>query len=325
MESPATLFLRVLVRGRLPLALWTIVAFVASYGIVSWRMTYSAEAVLRPQSPNNGNARLSGIAASFGVSLSNVAVGDPLRFQASVLGSRGVLEPVVLAQYTVAKAPGSADSVRATFLDLYNIKASSSEDRTLRGIERLQLLTWVQVDPNTGLINLRVTSRWPELSLALSDKLIDGLNTSNRLRQQAAAEAEARFAGDRLTIERAALDTAEAAQEQFLRENREYRNSPALALQFGRLQRRIDLAQQVVVSLAQSYEQARIDAARDTPFITIIDRPEGSLKRASHPARDGVVWALAAFSVVFLVLLARDAAERGHPFARILSAATSSR
>lgn len=309
-ESAALRILRILVRGWRPIALWMAAAFVASFAIVRWQMTYSAEAVLRPQSNSQGNSRISGLAATFGVSLSNVVIGDPLRFQASVLESRGVLDPIVLAQYTVAKAAGSPDSIHGTLLDLYDVKGHSPEDRTLRGVERLKLLTWVQVDAATGLINLRVTTRWPELSLAITRKLIEGLNNSNRIRQQAAAEAEARFAADRLTVERAALDSAEAEQEVFLRENREYRNSPALSLQFARLQRKVDLAQQVVVSLAQSYEQSRIDAARDTPFITIIDSPDGSVKQAGHPVRDGVVWALVAFGVVFLVLLARDAAQR---------------
>lgn len=309
-ESAILRLLGILVRGRRPLVLWTVVAFVAGFVVVRSRMTYSAETVLRPQSQSQGNSRISGLAATFGVSLANVAIGDPLRFQASVLESRGVLDPIVLAQYTVAKSAGSSDSVHGTFLDLYDVKGHSPDERTLRGVERLKTLIWVQVDAATGLINLRVTTRWPEMSLALSEKLINGLNNSNRVRQQAAAEAEARFSGDRLAVERSALDSAEGEQERFLRENREYRNSPTLALQFGRLQRRVDLAQQVVISLAQSYEQSRIDAARDTPFITIIDSPDGSLKEASHPVRDGVVWALVAFALVYLVLLGRDAVER---------------
>jgi uncharacterized protein involved in exopolysaccharide biosynthesis len=273
-------------------------------------MTYTAESVLRPQSQSNENNRLSGLAATFGVSLSSVAIGDPLRFQASVLQSRSVLEPVVLAQYEVANAPGSRDSTRGNLLDLLDIKGRSPNDRTLHGIDQLKLLMWVQVDPTSGLITLRVTTPWPALSLAVNKRLIEGLNTSNRERQQAAAESQAKFSGDRLAVEHTALDSAEDAQERFLRDNREYRNSPSLVLQFGRLQRRIDLLQQVVVSLAQSYEQSRIDAARDTPFITIIDSPEGSIKQASHPVRDGVVWALSAFFLLFLTLLARDAVER---------------
>lgn len=309
-ESNVVRLLGVLVRGRWPLVLLPIAAFVACFVLTRWRMTYSAETILRPQNTAQGTNRIGGLAAQFGVALPGVALGDPVRFQASVLQSRGVLGPVVVAPYAVAKAFGSTDSTRGTLLDLLDIRGRTTEDRELRGMERLKTMMWLQADPVTGLITLRVTTRWPELSLAVTQKLIEALNVSNRVRQQSAAETEARFAGDRLTVERAALDTAETRVERFLKENREYRNSPALVLQYDRLQRRIDLTQQVVVSLAQSYEQARIDAARDIPIVSVVDAPDGSVKEAGRPVRDGVVWALVGLALVTLVLLARDAIER---------------
>ena len=60
----------------------------------------------------------------------------------------------------------------------------------------------------------------------------------------------------------------------FLQRNRnDPRTSPQLALEHDRLQRRIDDASQVVTSLTQSLEQARIDEVRDTPVITVIEAP----------------------------------------------------
>jgi uncharacterized protein involved in exopolysaccharide biosynthesis len=309
-ESSVLRLLRVLVRGRLPLILFPIAAFVTCFVLTHWRMLYSAEAILRPQGTSQNANRLGGIAAQFGVALPNVSLGDPVRFQASLFKTRAVLGPVVTAQYAVATTSGSADSTRGTLLDLLNIKGRTSEDRTLRGMERLKTLMWLETDAVTGLITVRVTTRWPELSLALTQRLLEALNVANSARQQAAAEAEARFAADRLAHERAILETAEDDLEQFLKQNHQYQSSPSLVLQYGRLQRRIDVTQSVVSSLAQSYEQARIDAARDTPVVGVVDPPEGSVKEAGRPVRDGAVWALTALGLVLVFLLGRDTIER---------------
>jgi hypothetical protein len=48
----------------------------------------------------------------------------------------------------------------------------------------------------------------------------------------------------------------------------------------ARLQRQVDLRQQVYVALAQSYEQARIDEVRTTPVVTVVEAPETFVQRA---------------------------------------------
>src|SRR5207244_4476199 len=72
------------------------------------------------------------------------------------------------------------------------------------------------------------------------------------------------------------LRTAEQAMQDFLVRNRQYQNSPPLQFEASRLQRRIDLTQQVYTNLVQAYEQARVAEVRNTPVLTIIDKPEGS-------------------------------------------------
>jgi uncharacterized protein involved in exopolysaccharide biosynthesis len=306
--SPPTLrLLRASVRARWFLVLVPLAAVVACVGYEQLRMTYVAQATVRPQGGAQGSNRLGSLAAQFGVMLPNQPIGDPLRFQAQLFETREVLRPVVMAQYAVATSRGALDSTHASLLDLFNVKHVASEERQLRGIDELKKRMVVQTDPVTGLITVRVTTRWPEVSLAVVQRLLDALQTANTAHQQAAAEAEARFSAARLASERAGLDSAEAVLETFLLRNRQYQSSPELVLEYGRLQRRIDLAQAVVTSLAQAYEQARMDAARDTPVMSIIDRPEGSVRHARRPVRDGVIWALMALAAVLLVLLSLDA------------------
>jgi uncharacterized protein involved in exopolysaccharide biosynthesis len=58
-----------------------------------------------------------------------------------------------------------------------------------------------------------------------------------------------------------------------LQQNRTFEQSPELTFTHDRLQREVSVQQQLYLSLAQAYEQARIDEVRNTPIITMIERP----------------------------------------------------
>ena len=60
----------------------------------------------------------------------------------------------------------------------------------------------------------------------------------------------------------------------FIDQNSRWMDSAQLTFDHDRLQREVMMRQQIVTSLSQSFEQARIDEVRDTPVITIVERPE---------------------------------------------------
>ena len=108
------------------------------------------------------------------------------------------------------------------------------------------------------------------------------------------------------------LEDAENGLEVFLAQNRTYQTSPKLTIEAGRLQRRIDLRQQIYTTLVGEYEEARIREIRNTPVITVVDPPEGSARvRFKVLALVLVGLALgAAFGVVLAFLLEYFAALR---------------
>jgi uncharacterized protein involved in exopolysaccharide biosynthesis len=81
------------------------------------------------------------------------------------------------------------------------------------------------------------------------------------------------------------MRSAEDRLQAFLQRNRDYRNSPELTFQQERLARDVSLQQTVFTTLAQSYEQAKIEEVRDTPALTLIDAPE----RPPQPDGSGLV------------------------------------
>lgn len=298
-------FLRLLARG----CLWLIVLpLLVGTGIFLYtraNMRYVADATIRPQSSMPNSARLSGLAAQFGVALPGSSIGDPVRLYAELARSRSVLQRTVEQQFAVATTPGSSDSTRANLLDLLKIP-SQGQDRLRRGMDRLFSMTDVSINRDAGLVIIRVRSEWPELSRGIVARMLATMNEVTILREQERAERERVFIEGRLQEAKQALEGAEAAASEFLVRNRTYQGSPQLGLDYARLQRRVDLRQQVYTTLAQSYEQARLDEVRNTPSFGIMDAPDGPVREASRPVRDAAVWMVVTGGAVLLVLLFLD-------------------
>lgn len=303
-DGPAW-FIHLLARGRIALVVLPLIAGVTTFLIKRQTMRYSAEATIRPQSNAQGAARLSGLAAQFGVTLPGSAIGDPVRLYAELARSRSVLLAVVQKPYAVAVTPGSADSTRGSLLDLLKVP-SQGDDRLRRGMDRLASMMDVSVNRDAGLVLIRVSTRWPELSRAVVRQLLQTMNEVTIVREQARAEREREFIEGRLQEAKSGLDAAEAAASEFLTRNRTYQNSPQLQLDYARLQRRVDLRQQVYATLSQSYEQARLDEVRNTPSFGVVDGPEGPVREASRPVRDAAVWMVVTGGAVLLILLILD-------------------
>jgi uncharacterized protein involved in exopolysaccharide biosynthesis len=99
---------------------------------------------------------------------------------------------------------------------------------------------------------------------------VDSFNLKSR---QSQASQERRFTEQRLTQAQADKRQAEDELQAFLQRNRDFRSSPQLSFAYDRLADNVSLRQQLYTTLAQSYEQARIEEVRDTPVITIVEPP----------------------------------------------------
>jgi uncharacterized protein involved in exopolysaccharide biosynthesis len=122
------------------------------------------------------------------------------------------------------------------------------------------------------MVSVAVRTRDPQVSLVIANRLIDGLNRFNRTTRQSQATEEREFTEGRLNEARAKVRAAEDALQSFLQRNRQF-ESPQLAFERDRLQRELLFQQQIMTGLAQQYEEARIREVRDTPVITIVERP----------------------------------------------------
>lgn len=230
--------------------------------------TYTAEATFFPRT-RRPMAAVSGIAAQLGLSLPTSDVTEGPGFFEQLLRSRDVLDSVLLSKYSFDTDTGG---VTSDLLGLYAVKGDSAL-RLLRGRKKLLAAMTTYIDYKSGLIALDVRASHPVLAHQVAQRLLVMLDTYNRKTRRGQATAERQSTEERLGEVRNELRNSEDRLQDFLERNREYRNSAPLAFQQERLQREVTLRQQVYTTLAQAYEQARIEEERDIPVLTVVQPP----------------------------------------------------
>jgi uncharacterized protein involved in exopolysaccharide biosynthesis len=274
-------------------------AIVGTYAITRAR-TYASSASFMPQAADNGLSKLGGLAAQFGLSVGGGGAGQSAQFYADLVQSREILGPVVDSSYTTV-LPGKKP--RGTLIDLLGIEAPTAAERRAEAIERLGTQLEANTQLETGVVRLRLTASDPALAQQIVQHVLDEVSAFNLRRRRAQAAAERVFLEERLGELRSELREAEQRKVGFLERNREYRNSPQLYVVAEQLDRDVSMRQAVFTSFAQAYEQAKIDEVRNTPLVTIVERPEaptGPLRRRA--VTKSIVAALA--GVVLAVMIA---------------------
>jgi uncharacterized protein involved in exopolysaccharide biosynthesis len=267
---------------------------------------YRSESSFAPQTADAKASQLVGLAAQFGVNVGAFGGGESLDFYAAVLKSRAILTAVGTTEYAFPTDEEGRDTVRGTLTEIYEVSGETPEERLRATLKKLDRAVTVTKDLDAGIITVQVNAKWPVLAEQINARLLALVNDFNLSQRKTQAAAERHFVEGRLGPTRAELDSAEDALKAFYEANRTFENSPRLKVEAARLQRRVDLLQQVYLTLAQAHEQARIDEVRNTPVITVVDRPDGSTEPAGSLALN-VVLAVAFGGVVGVgIAFARD-------------------
>jgi uncharacterized protein involved in exopolysaccharide biosynthesis len=146
-------------------------------------------------------------------------------------------------------------------------------------IRRLNKNLRTHVETRTGVVTLRVTSKSPDVAQETAAHLLVLLNSFDQDIRKTQAGAERQMLEQRQAEARAELAEAEARLLNFMLHNRNYNNSPQLAFDYERLNREVMTRQQLYLTLADSYEKARMDEIRDTPVITVIEAASLPIER----------------------------------------------
>ncbi|UCC24253.1 MAG: hypothetical protein JSU98_10995 [Gemmatimonadales bacterium] len=255
-----------LLRRRIIVRAVLLVAFLAILTTLARDRTWTTTTYFRPQG-SSGASQLVSLASQFGVNVGGGDEGETPAFYQGLLATREVLSRVASESYRV-----NGQSVPlATLLE---IEGETPELRLQRVIEWLrERAVSVSVGRETGTVTVDVRTRWPELSQAIGQSLLDEVSRFNLETRQSQARAERGFIEERLEVAEQDLRDAEAALQEFLQNNRAFGEFSQARLEADRLGRDVLNRQQVYNTLLQSYEQARISEVRDTPVITVLQSP----------------------------------------------------
>jgi uncharacterized protein involved in exopolysaccharide biosynthesis len=238
---------------------------------------YTARSRFVPQSSSADVGRLAGLAAQMGFVIGGDGADESPDFYVDLVTSGEVLRPALTREYHFARETGSTDTIRGTYLDLAGIEGDTEEERLRNGEDALRDAVGASASVKSGVVTLRTTAAYPGLAEAVNAAILERVSEFDRERRQASARAERTFVEARLDAARTDLESAEAELAGWLERNRRP-ESPRLMIALERQQRQVTLRQEVYAALAQAYEQARIEEVRNTPVITIVDRPDGSAR-----------------------------------------------
>jgi uncharacterized protein involved in exopolysaccharide biosynthesis len=241
---------------------------------------YEASASLLAQESMSSQSSIGQLAGQLGLTGLNPTSSTP-QLYADLLRSREVLRQLVTTRYVAGDGSGfSGDLVH-----YFEIKSVDSAGAVAKAVKELRDIVSVQADRTTGLVHFQVRTTSVGLSAQVASRLLELLHDYNLARRRSQARAEREFVEERLQQAQRELSAAEDSLGHFFARNRQYQDAPELVTEAERLQRQVNLRQQLYVTLAQSHEVAKIEEVRNTPVITVVERPEGFVR----PKRRGTV------------------------------------
>ena len=301
---------------------WRLVIFgplltgILAVGLGLINRNYVSESMFMPETPSGPNAQLIGLAAQFGINLGGPETALSVDFYRTLIQRRELLEAAGQTEYSFVTNDEPPDSIHADLLESYEIPEGSPKERLSRAKKLLGSKVGVSIDRPAAVVTVRVTARWPELAEQINRRLLDMVNEFNVETLNSSAAARRDFTMLRLEEAEEGLAAAEEAERRFLEVNRRYQDSPELVFANRRLQREVNLRDELLRTLARSYEQARVDAIRDLPVITVVGSPEGSARvarRLRRSATFGIVVGL--IFVIGIVVMSEfvEAERRNRP------------
>ena len=193
-------------------------------------------------------------------------------FYAGLVQSRAILRQVVTSRFSLVPSEEGPDE--ADLMTYYEVRGETDEERIERAIISLSDDLAVSTEFDTGIVGFSVTTPDPLLSMGVAALIFKLVNDFDLTTRQSQASAERLFAAGRLTQLNHELREVEDSLRNFLLDNRVLSNSSPLQFEYDRLQREVGMRQELVTSMAQAFENARIEEVRNTPVITLIEAPQ---------------------------------------------------
>jgi uncharacterized protein involved in exopolysaccharide biosynthesis len=251
------------------------------------------------------SSRTGALAAQFGISLgSNPSSVPDAAFYQDLLTSRAILAGAVQEVYDTPDG-------RQNLVQYYGVQGRTPDAKLNTAVGALRKDMSVSPDLSINVVKLRVTAESGHLATAINRNLLTLIARFNVEKRRTQSALERDFLQARALEARTDLRAAESRLEDFLERNRTYQTLPQLSFQAARLQQEVQIKRDIFTSVTQSYERARIDAARATPTFTIVDAPEGSaIETGQGPAVRAMIGAIVGLIIAAAIALLKEVAQQ---------------
>jgi uncharacterized protein involved in exopolysaccharide biosynthesis len=235
--------------------------------------TFTAEASSGSLLPGN----LADLAGRFGLPSGRISMSRP-DFFADVLTSKEILLATLQTPFSDDRF---SPPMQRQLLEILRVKGKIPTERIEKGVRKLEKRVSASFSTRTDIVTLNVDAPTAQLAADVANRMVQLLDSFNVVRRQYQSRELRRFAGERLDDARRELQAVEDSSLRFLQANRRFSDSPVLLFEAKRLERQVDLRQEIVLTLAREYEEAKIAEHRDVPLLSIIDRARPPYKKSA--------------------------------------------
>ncbi len=184
----------------------------------------------------------------------------------NILRSNRLRDAIIEHKYIIGDEPDQ---------DTLTLKEYFDDDKPERLREALGDLTRVEVDAETGIIYISVTTTDPNFSRQiLAQTLFELENYNLNIRKSQAKESEL-YLERELSNQEEILAESEDSLLSFQKINMDWygTSDPEILMILGRLKQDIEINAQTYAFLREQYEMARLTAQKDVPIVRVLDSP----------------------------------------------------
>lgn len=230
--------------------------------------TYTSTASFAP-AQQRSSSNIAGLAAQLGLQSPGNDPSQSPSFYSELIPSREIIDTVAATPIRITRSGATQSITPAAW---FGYGGRETPIVRAKVAEAVRKAISVKTSAVSGIVRFAVTTKDAEVSRQLANNTLTAVNEFNARRRGERTENEKEFIESQLAESYGRLADAESKLLSFQLENRAY-GTPRLSFEAERLERDVAAKQAIYNSITQSYEQARIDAIRNAPTITVFESP----------------------------------------------------
>lgn len=243
---------------------------------------------------DQSSSRLQGLASQFGMG-GAVPSGTIYNIK-DVVNSRRINRKILYKEWENEKFDEPVN-----LIEYWEVEGDSQEEKFQKALKTINNRISVNRDEETQLITITVMMPEAQMAADVGNHLTTLVEEYVQNEEKSSTQQNLQHIEQRLETVKKELTKAEEELKRFRESNRVITESPQLQMEMGRLQRQVEIKQQVYLTLQKEREMAEIDLVKETPVINVLDEAMVPQERAK-PKRKLIV-IVGTFAGFFMSLL----------------------